>query len=165
MMRFPGAYEYRGTMQNLDMMQRLLHHVIYCGIEETECLLGQEVKMANASDSVSARHMEDIAHNRRALVRSYASLIGSLDASDAGNWRMIVGAARQAGLSKDDLCQSFSCAWTTILRWEAGRNAPGPFAREAMKAKLLDMLSALERDEDRRLQELQAAQKEKVAAA
>ncbi len=117
-------------------------------------------------DSVSVRHMQDIAHNRRALIGSYASLIRSLDASDPGNWGAIVGAARQAGVSKDDLCQSFSCAWTTILRWEAGRNAPGPFARNAMKAKLLDMLSALDRAEGKRLEELQAAAaKKKVAAA
>jgi hypothetical protein len=112
---------------------------------------------APKSDPASVRHhMEHIAHNRRTLILSYASLIGSLDASDAGNWRTIVGAAREAGLSKDDLCQSFSCAWTTILRWEAGRNAPGPFARNAMKAKLLDMLATLDRAEDERLREPQA---------
>jgi ribosome-binding protein aMBF1 (putative translation factor) len=121
------------------------------------CLPTQEVRMVYAPDPVTARHMEDIAYNRRALVRSYASLIESLDAAAAGNWRTIVGAAREAGLSKDDLCQSFSCAWTTILRWEAGRNAPGPFARRAMKAKLLDMLAALDRAEGKRLQELQTA--------
>ncbi len=123
---------------------------------------------APKSDPASVRHhMEHIVHNRRVLIQSYASLIGSLDASDAGNWRTIVGAAREAGLGKDDLCQSFSCAWTTILRWEAGRNAPGPFARNAMKAKLLDMLDALYRAEDQRLQQLQApaVQREKVAAA
>ena len=119
-------------------------------------------------DPVSVRHMEDIARNRRVLVASYASLLESLDASDAGNWRTIVGAAREAGLSKDDLCQSFSCAWTTILRWEAGRNAPGPFARKAMKATLLDMLEALDRAEGKRLEDLQALaakKKKKVAAA
>jgi ribosome-binding protein aMBF1 (putative translation factor) len=123
---------------------------------------------APKSDPASVRHhMEHIARNRRTLIQSYASLIGSLDASDAGNWRTIVGAAREAGLSKDDLCQAFSCAWTTILRWEAGRNAPGPFARKAMKAKLLDMLSALDRAEGARLQELQTTvvEKQKVAAA
>jgi hypothetical protein len=119
-------------------------------------------------DVVSVHHhMQDIAYNRRALIGSYASLIDSLDASDAANWRTIVGAAREAGLGKDELCQSFSCAWTTILRWEAGRNAPGPFAREAMKAKLLEMLDRLSRAQGERLQELQAAaaSKRKAEAA
>jgi DNA-binding transcriptional regulator YiaG len=122
---------------------------------------------APKSDPVSVRHMEHITYNRRALVGSYMSFIESLDASDATSWRTIIGAAREAGLSKDDLCRSFSCAWTTILRWEAGRNAPGPFARNAMKAKLLEMLARLQRAEDDRLQELQAAAtpEQKVAAA
>jgi hypothetical protein len=108
-------------------------------------------------DPVSARHMEHIAYNRRALVGSYMSLIASLDASDAANWRTIVGAAREAGLSKDELCQSFSCAWTTILRWEAGRNAPGPFARKAMKATLLDMLAKLQASAIEQIAEIAAA--------
>jgi hypothetical protein len=112
---------------------------------------------APKSDPVSVHHMEHIAHNRRALIGSYMSWIESLDPSDAMNWRTIVGAAREAGLSKDDLCRSFSCAWTTILRWEAGRNAPGPFARKAMKATLLDMLAQLHHAESERLQELQTA--------
>jgi ribosome-binding protein aMBF1 (putative translation factor) len=144
-------------------MQRSLHYAVDCAIQVRNARsisgLDEGSKMIHApkSDPVSARHMEHIAYNRQALVRSYASLIESLDASDAGNWRTIIGAAREAGLSKEELCLSFSCAWTTILRWEAGRNAPGPFARNAMKAKLLEMLDRLYHAEGERLHALQIA--------
>src|SRR5205814_1796783 len=114
------------------------------------------------TDSTSSEYLKKIIHNRAALVEEYATLIGILDESDARKWGQIIAAAREAGLGKDVLCEAFSCSWSTVLRWEAGRNAPGPFARKAMKAKLLEMLASRREAELGRSKKLLS--KERVAA-
>ena len=106
------------------------------------------------TDHAAVEHVKKIIHGRADLVEEYRRLITSLDDSDPGKWKQIIAAAREAGLTKDELCREFSCSWSTILRWEAGRNAPGPFARKAMKGRLLEMLVALRELELRRSQEL-----------
>lgn len=109
------------------------------------------------TDQAPQEHMKAIIQHRAALVEDYRRLIVSLDDGDASKWGQIIAAAREAGLTKEELCHEFSCSWSTILRWEAGRNAPGPFARKAMKEKLLEMLVTLRDLELRRSQELVAA--------
>lgn len=75
------------------------------------------------------------------LMRSQATAhIQKLDESDAGNWARIILLVRQVGLKRETLCRELSCAWSTILRWEAGQTVPGPFARKAIKERLLALL-------------------------
>jgi ribosome-binding protein aMBF1 (putative translation factor) len=106
------------------------------------------------TDRTPQEHMKAIIQHRAALVEDYQRLIVSFDEADASKWAQIIAAAREAGLTKEALCHEFSCSWSTILRWEAGRNAPGPFARRAMKEKLLEMLGTLHKLELRRSKEL-----------
>lgn len=76
------------------------------------------------------------------LMRSQASAhIQKLDEADAGNWARIIALVRQVGLEKEMLCRELYCAWSTILRWEAGQTVPGPFARKAIKERLLALLT------------------------
>jgi DNA-binding transcriptional regulator YiaG len=111
-----------------------------------------------------SEQLEKIIHSRAKLVEQYSRLIEALDASDAHQWRQIVAAAREGGLSKEVLCEAFSCSWSTILRWEAGRNAPGSFARKAMKATLIDLLAERHKAELNREQQLVSG-RAKVKAA
>lgn len=93
----------------------------------------------------------EIIHDRANLVAKYSMLIASLDADDPRHWKDVIGAAREGGLTKDVLCETFTCSWSTILRWEAGRNVPGAFARAAIKDKLIELL------DQRRIVELDRA--------
>lgn len=94
--------------------------------------------METRAELLNSIHMQ-----RGILLGIYIKYIHCLDAKDAKNWAIIVSQAREAGLSKEQLCKELSCAWSTVLRWEAGYTAPGPFAREAIKDRLLNMLDAL----------------------
>jgi hypothetical protein len=76
------------------------------------------------------------------LMRSQAAAhVQKLDESEAGNWARLIAVVRQVGLTKDTLCRELSCAWSTILRWESGQTVPGPFARKAIKERLLELLA------------------------
>ena len=76
------------------------------------------------------------------LVRAQAiAHVVKLDESDAAAWAKIIGLVRQVGLTKQTLCRELSCAWSTILRWEAGQTVPGPFARKAIKDRLVELLA------------------------
>src|SRR6266851_949814 len=79
---------------------------------------------------------------RSAAARQYMDLIISLDESRPEQWSIIIAMARETGLRKEILCRELSCSWSTILRWEAGDTSPGPFARRAIKAKLVEMISS-----------------------
>jgi DNA-binding transcriptional regulator YiaG len=85
----------------------------------------------------------DIACSEQDLRNKYFMLIDQLDAGDPYNWKEIVALSRRAGLRKDQLCGELSCAWSTVLRWEAGTSVPGPNARFGIKLRLLAMLQAL----------------------
>jgi hypothetical protein len=99
--------------------------------------------LKSETDRDASKHVGEIIRERAVIIDKYRSLISILDESNPGKWAQIIAAAREAGLGKDELCREFSCSWSTILRWEAGRNAPGLFARRAIKEKLLQMLTAL----------------------
>lgn len=90
-----------------------------------------------------AELLKDVLIHRSTLLNAYIRYIDGLDTKDVGNWALIVEKAREAGLGKEQLCKELSCAWSTVLRWEAGETAPGSFAREAIKARFLSMLNSL----------------------
>ena len=90
-----------------------------------------------------AELLNDVFIQRSTLLNAYIRYIDGLDTKDVGNWALIVEKAREAGLGKEQLCKELSCAWSTVLRWGAGETAPGPFAREAIKARFLSMLNSL----------------------
>lgn len=83
-----------------------------------------------------------IEKTRGALARQHMDLIISLDELRSEQWSIIVATALEAGLRRETLCRELSCSWSTILRWKAGETSPGPFARGAIKAKLVEMISS-----------------------
>ena len=115
-------------------------------------------------DSSSMKLLVVIIQDRVALIAKYSRLIEGMDPDDASQWQHIVAAAREGGVNKEALCEAFSCAWSTVLRWQAGRNAPGQFSRGAMKARLLGLLGDRHAAELERLKEAKAAV-ERVAQA
>lgn len=92
-----------------------------------------------SDDTTVLRRIEDA---RRKLLAEYVAYLRTLDESDATNWAKIVKTIREAGLDKDALCRELSCAWSTILRWEAGQTVPGAFTRTAIKARFIALLEA-----------------------
>src|SRR6185436_448039 len=68
--------------------------------------------------------------------------IQKMDESDPATWARIIHLAREVGLTRETLCRELSCAWSTVLRWDAGQTVPGPFARKAIKERLLELLTA-----------------------
>lgn len=96
--------------------------------------------MAKNTEGTTA--LQRIEKARRKLLAEYVSYMRTLDESDPAVWQKIVRTVREAGLDRDVLCRELSCAWSTILRWDAGQTIPGPFARAGIKAKLIDLLEA-----------------------
>ena len=94
--------------------------------------------MTNSDNYSTLRDHIDLV--RRQLLAECIRYLDGLDASVAADWATIVKTAREAGLGKDTLCHELSCAWSTILRWEAGQTVPGPSARRAIKARLMRLL-------------------------
>jgi DNA-binding transcriptional regulator YiaG len=139
----------------VDIVQRLLHRArceesFHESPWDRSCerrALMPAFFLKSETDSDASEHVGEIIRERAIVINKYRSLIGILDESNPHKWAQIIAAAREAGLGKDELCQEFSCSWSTILRWEAGRNVPGPFARRAIKEKLLQMLTALHDEE------------------
>ena len=84
--------------------------------------------------------LQRVGEARNQLLAEYIGYLHSLDEADTSSWATIVRTAREAGLDKDTLCRELSCAWSTILRWEAGQTVPGPFARTGIKARLVALL-------------------------
>ena len=87
--------------------------------------------------------VERIKSARERLLSEYIRYLDGIDERDPAAWATIVTNAREAGLDKDTLCRELSCAWSTVLRWEAGQTVPGSFTRSAIKARLLQMLEHL----------------------
>ena len=84
--------------------------------------------------------LHDVTVGESQMFSTYVNCLRGLDEHDPDNWASTVNLARKAGLGKETLCRELSCAWSTILRWEAGQTVPGELARGAIKAKLLDLL-------------------------
>jgi DNA-binding transcriptional regulator YiaG len=87
--------------------------------------------------------IERIQSARGQLLSEYVDYLNGIDESDPTAWATVVKTAREAGLDKDTLCHELSCAWSTVLRWEAGQTVPGPFARKSIKARLVELLQAM----------------------
>jgi hypothetical protein len=68
--------------------------------------------------------------------------LAALDESEIKHWPEIIRVARAADIGKETLCRELSCAWSTVLRWEAGHTVPGPNARRGIKARLMELLQA-----------------------
>lgn len=101
--------------------------------------------MALALGTSFLAHERTIHNTRAQMLAAYIEQIRGLD--EHGEWALLVGKAREAGLEKEDLCRELSCAWSTVTRWVAGQTAPGPFARAGIKEKLLDMIGDMQRRE------------------
>lgn len=93
--------------------------------------------MKNVSHTTAFRRVEQA---REQLVLEYIGYLHSIDEADPAAWKDIIQVARAAGLDKETLCLELSCAWSTILRWEAGQTVPGPFARTGIKERLVGLL-------------------------
>lgn len=87
-------------------------------------------------DSLSA-----IRRKRAELLDAYVAYLRNLDEKDVRNWAHIVNTLKEAGIQREQLVKALGCALSTIIRWEAGDTAPGPFAREALKERFLSILS------------------------
>jgi hypothetical protein len=68
--------------------------------------------------------------------------IRAMDESRPGVWAQLIGAAVRAGLTPEMLRREFSFARSTVLRWQTGDTAPGLFTRQAIKAKVLELLES-----------------------
>ena len=89
---------------------------------------------------------EQALHQARAEVLSRViTVINSLD--DERYWDRVVNHARDAGLDKEALRTELPFSWSTITRWMAGQTVPGPFVRQGVKAKLIQMLERLREEE------------------
>jgi ribosome-binding protein aMBF1 (putative translation factor) len=101
-------------------------------------------------DKNSTDFQRKIVAARATLSSRYREYLASLDESDVHNWPKIIATAREAGLGKDQICRELSCAWSTVLRWEAGQTAPSSITRRAIKSALLHLLSERQREESER---------------
>jgi ribosome-binding protein aMBF1 (putative translation factor) len=117
--------------------------------------LKKETSMTRHNERILAQNEREreIHEARAALADKYVDYIRNADEMQPAEWSRIVVNAREAGLKKRDLCRELSCSWSTILRWEAGDTLPGPFARRAIKAKLLEMITSIRSEEQRRVEE------------
>ena len=82
-----------------------------------------------------------IRKKRAELLEAYIAHLRDLDEKDRKNWAHIVNTLREAGIQREQLMKELGCALSTIIRWEAGDTAPGPFAREALKTRFLTILA------------------------
>ena len=104
--------------------------------------------MAQAMHAEILDHKREIHNSRAHTLAVFHRLISKLD--ETAEWPRIIHEAREAGLTKEILVNELSCAWSTILRWQAGHTAPGPFARQAIKARVLELIAAEREAELRR---------------
>lgn len=102
-----------------------------------------------------------IHRGRSDMLGGYLGQIKSLD--EATQWALIIVKACEAGLGKEELCLELACSWSTITRWRAGHTAPGPFMRQAVKAKLVEMLERRCRSEAHLAREAQPAREAEYA--
>ena len=103
--------------------------------------LKSKFKPASRTGGARAELPADIVETlKRARAQAIAH-IQRMDESDPAVWVRIINLVRQVGLTRETLCRELSCAWSTILRWDAGQTVPGPFARKAMKERLLELLT------------------------
>ncbi len=92
----------------------------------------------------SSYHEHQIHASHAVTLGHYVDCINALD--ERMQWGEIVSKAYEAGLRKEQLCEELSCSWSTVTRWMAGQTAPGPFARAAIKAKLIEMVLRMKDD-------------------
>ena len=102
--------------------------------------------MTRTSASSRRAHLNSLAlemeGKQAALLVSQIQYFGALDESEIKHWPEIIRVARAADIGKETLCRELSCAWSTVLRWEAGHTVAGPNARRGIKARLLELLQA-----------------------
>jgi ribosome-binding protein aMBF1 (putative translation factor) len=99
--------------------------------------------MAMSGGRIEVKALErEIESGRAALLDARIRLLAALDDSEARAWPKVIRVAREAGVDKETLCRELACAWSTILRWEAGHTVPGIHARRGIKARLMELLRA-----------------------
>ena len=104
--------------------------------------LKPKLKPASRSTAPRAELPSDIVETLQRARSQAIAHIQKMDESDPAVWARIIHLARQVGLTRETLCRELSCAWSTVLRWDAGQTVPGPFARKAIKERLLELLTA-----------------------
>jgi DNA-binding transcriptional regulator YiaG len=90
-----------------------------------------------------ARLSAEIAALRTEILDRHVLLIRSCDLAMDGQWAVAVRATLSAGVSPQAMSQRFSCAVSTVRRWEARQSSPARFARTAMQGDLVEMVEAL----------------------
>jgi DNA-binding NarL/FixJ family response regulator len=102
------------------------------------------------SDPAYAMEINQIEEIRSTLVRHYTELVSKLDVSEKTNWKTIVAAALDAGVSEGEIQQELGASPSTIYRWLQDDIAPREGTRRLMKGALVDLMG-------RRQQALRAA--------
>ncbi|MFA6264984.1 MAG: hypothetical protein WC670_04615 [Pseudolabrys sp.] len=107
--------------------------------------IAQKKKITEHASGQPRRQQEALMDSRfeqqeKVLVSAYVQVLRDTDESDAKAWAYIVTKAVDGGLSKEILCQELSYDWSTMTRWMAGRSAPPPFTRRALKQEFIRLL-------------------------
>jgi hypothetical protein len=72
-------------------------------------------------------------------MQEHIEKLKAISTADPSIWKDVVAAALQV-VSAEILCQELSCSTSTIERWKAGRDAPGPSARLAIRDRLVELM-------------------------
>src|SRR5262249_34741678 len=104
--------------------------------------LKSKLKPAGRSTTSRAELPSDVAETLQRARSQVIAHIQKMDESDPAVWGRIIHLVRQVGRTRETLGRELSCAWSTVLRWDAGQTVPGPFARKAIKERLVELLTA-----------------------
>jgi hypothetical protein len=74
-------------------------------------------------------------------MQEHIDKVKALDVADASTWKDVMETALQV-IPAETLCEELSCSTGTLERWKFGRVAPGPSAREGIRGRILELMSA-----------------------
>lgn len=92
-------------------------------------------------DPTYAAEIDAIEEARRALVRHLTGFIEKLDVSEKSNWKAIVAAALEAGVTDAELQRELGASPSTVHRWLQDNIAPREGTRRLMKGALLELMT------------------------
>ncbi|MDB5691657.1 MAG: hypothetical protein JWO81_720 [Alphaproteobacteria bacterium] len=96
------------------------------------------------AERLSSPNLATFAHNLRKVegdrLRVICDLIKSLDMADRTNWKLVILAAEEVGVSEDDLQRELGASQSTIYRWKNEDVAPREGTRRLMRGAVVGLV-------------------------
>jgi DNA invertase Pin-like site-specific DNA recombinase len=93
--------------------------------------------LSDSNQAKFAQSLRKVESNRIAVI---CDIIRGLDTAERRNWRLIILAAQEAGITDDEIQRELGASASTVYRWKTEDVAPREGTRRLMRGALVRLV-------------------------